>query len=236
MSDTVLLIRHMPGARQDRVAESLARRGYALEQVWVAEGQPLPEPDERHAGAVVYGGAQMASRVEEHDYLVRELAWIERWLGTGKPYLGICLGGQMLARAAGARVAPHAEGLTEIGYVPIAPSERAPDFVPRGLGVYHWHREGFELPAGAELLARGPVFENQAFRLGATAYGLQYHPEVTLEMMEAWMAEAADMLTLPGAHSAEVQRADAERHHGPLGAWLEGFLERWIGQRVAQPA
>lgn len=236
MTDTVLLVRHMPGERQDRVAESLIRRGYALEQVWVAEGQPLPEPEPRHAGAVVYGGAQMASRVEEHGYLVDELSWIERWVGAGKPYLGICLGAQMLARAAGARVAPHAEGLSEIGYVPIAPSDAAPGFVPAGLSVYHWHSEGFELPAGGELLARGQVFENQAFRLGERVYGLQYHPEVTLEMMEAWMTEAADMLSRPGAHPAEVQRADAARHHGRLGDWLEGFLDGWIGRRAPQPA
>lgn len=236
MSDTVLLVRHMPGERRDRVADSLVRRGYRLEQVWVAEGQPLPAPEARHAGAVVYGGAQMASRPEEHDYLLAELRWIDRWIGAGKPYLGICLGAQMLARAAGARVASHAEGLSEIGYVPIAPSENAPDFVPRGLGVYHWHCEGFELPSGAELLARGSVFENQAFRLGPDAYGLQYHPEVTLEMMESWMAEAAHMLSLPGAHPAETQRSDAARHHGPLGEWLEAFLERWIGRRTPQPA
>ncbi|MEX0759285.1 MAG: glutamine amidotransferase, partial [Tistlia sp.] len=207
MSDTVVLVRHMPGERQDRVAESLARRGYRLETVWVADGQPLPEPEARHAGAVVYGGAQMASQSDRYDYLTAELRWIERWLAADKSYLGICLGAQMLARAAGARVAPHPGGLSEIGYVPIAPTAGRPDFVPPGLSVYHWHSEGFELPAGAELLARGPVFENQAFHLGAGSYGLQYHPEVTLEMMESWMAEAAHMLSLPGAHPAEVQRA-----------------------------
>ncbi len=236
MSRKVLLVRHMPGERQDRVASSLRERGFELEQVWVAEGETLPEPDERHAGAVVYGGAQMASRVEEHDYLLRELDWIERWLAADKPYLGICLGAQMLARSAGAAVGPHDSGLSEIGYVPIAASERAPGFVPPGLNVYHWHSEGFSVPAGGELLARGELFENQAFRLGPRAYGLQFHPEVTLEMMEAWMAEAPDMLALPGAHAPDDQRAAAQRHHEPLGDWLEDFLEDWIGRRGARPA
>lgn len=142
----------------------------------------------------------------------------------------------MLARAAGARVGEHVEGLSEIGYVPISPSARAQDFVPQGLNVYQWHREGFDLPTGGELLAQGPVFENQAFRLGQHSVGLQFHPEVTREMMEAWFQEAPDMLSLPGAHSAETQRTDAERHHRPLGEWLERFLDGWIGRRIAQPA
>lgn len=235
MTDTVLLVRHMPGARQDRIADSLLRRGFRLQQVWLAEGDSLPEPDERYAAAVVYGGAQMASRVEEHDYLVAELAWIERWLAAGKSYLGICLGAQMLARACGATVGPHPEGLSEIGYVPIGPSGDTP-LVPEGLSVYQWHREGFTVPRGGELLARGAVFENQAFRLDGNAYGLQFHPEVTLEMMQLWLTEAADMLELPGAQAAEAQLAGAARHHEPLGEWLEGFLDRWIARREPQPA
>ena len=113
----------------------------------------------------------------------------------------------------------------------ILPTLRGRDVFPEPIHGYHWHSEGFDLPDGAELLAMGRVFENQAFRLNASTYGLQFHPEVTLEMMQSWMEEAAQCLAHPGAHSRARQTSDAERYHEPLGLWLEGFLDRWIEGR-----
>jgi len=231
MPRTALLIRHTQNERDDRVAQALSNRGYALDQRFVAKGDPLPALDEGHALCVAYGGPQMASQAEETDYLAAELRWLDAWIGAERPFLGICLGAQMLARSQGARVATHHEGLHEIGYVEVHPTPRGREVVPEPLHVYHWHSEGFELPAGAELLASGRVFENQAFRLNARTYGLQFHPEVTPEMMLSWMDEAGHMLSLPGAQDREAQLAGAARHHEPLGSWLERFLDRWIEGR-----
>ncbi len=230
MSDTVLLVRHMPGERDDQVQQELQRRGFRLETCWVAEGQSLPEPDGRFAATVVYGGSQMASRLDEHDYLRRELAWIERWLAGGRPFLGLCLGGQLLAQALGARVAPHADGLAEIGFFPLAATEEGRGLFPETLSVYQWHREGFELPQGARLLARGETFPNQAFSFGSHAFGLQFHPEITRAMMLSWLKQAAHMLQEPGAHSRTRQLADARQHHRRLGDWLRDFLDHWLPQ------
>ena len=83
-------------------------------------------------------------------------------------------------------VAPHRHGLMEIGFVAVENSGPSP-FLPEGLQVYHWHKEGFELPARGELLLRGRTFPNQAFRLGPKIYGLQFHPEVTIGQMGLWM-------------------------------------------------
>lgn len=226
--DTVLLVRHMPGERDDRMARELRGRGYRLETCWVAEGQPLPAPDARFAAAVVYGGSQMASEAEAIAYLSEELRWIGRWLESGRPYLGICLGAQMLARALGAKVEKHPEGLSEIGYVEVTPTAAGRAVIPHGLNVYHWHREGFELPAGCELLATGAVFPNQAFRLDGQVFGLQFHPEVTLEMMASWMDKAGHMLAEPGAQPRAQQLAAARRYHEPLGAWLTRFIDTWL--------
>ncbi len=228
---TALLIRHTQHERDDRVARALAARGYDLDQRFVARGEPLPHLDEGHALCVVYGGPQMASEAEQVDYLAQELRWIDAWVGAGRPYLGICLGAQMLARSQGARVERHREGLHEIGYAEVTPTPRGREVLPEPMHVYHWHSEGFELPAGAELLATGRMFENQAFRLDGRVYGLQFHPEVTREMMLSWMDEAEEGLARPGAQSREAQIAGAARHHAPLGRWLEGFLDRWTAGR-----
>ncbi len=231
MTRQAVLIRHTKSERDDRVARALAARGFALDQRFVALGDPFPALDEGHAVCVVYGGPQMASAAEETDYLSEELRWIDGWVASERPFLGICLGAQMLARSQGAQVAPHREGLHEIGYVEVHPTPRGREVLDAPLHVYHWHTEGFALPAGAELLATGRTFENQAFRLNARTYGLQFHPEVTLEMMAHWMDEAGHMLSWPGAQAREVQLSHAERHHEPLGVWLEGFLDRLLDGR-----
>jgi len=219
----------MPGERNDRVARSLSQRGYDLDQVWVAEGQTLPASANGHFGAVIYGGSQMVSQIEDIDYLKAERDWLARWLCSDRPVLGICLGAQMIANTLGAPVAPHADGVAEIGYVDIAPTQAGRDVISEPMAVYHWHHEGFALPRGAELLASGSVFENQAFRYGSSAYGLQFHPEVTREMMNAWLEKAVESLQKPGAQSREAQLAAADLHHRNGGLWLEGFLDRWLG-------
>ena len=108
------------------------------------------------------------------DFIKREIDWIGVPLKENKPFLGICLGGQMLARHLGGRVDFHGEGHVEVGYYPIRPTlegraicEVWPDH------VYQWHREGFDLPPGATLLAEGDTFPVQAFRQGEHAYA---HP------------------------------------------------------------
>ncbi|MGO1117977.1 glutamine amidotransferase-related protein [Rhodovibrionaceae bacterium A322] len=228
MAEKILLVRHMKGERQDRLSVDLRARGYETDGRWVAEGDKLPDVDEGHTAAVIYGGSQMASQAEEIDYLRDELAWIKKWVDHGKPLLGICLGGQMLAKAYGGSVARHPDGLSEIGYVPVTPVNGGKELIPEGLQVYQWHKEGFSLPEGAELLAKGEVYPNQAFRLGPKAFGLQYHPEVTLDMMDNWVAEAGYMLEEKGAQDWPRQQRDRQRYHEPLGDWLDGFLGHWL--------
>ena len=232
MSATVILIDHPVGQRDDRASRILTERGYRIEWCCPGKGEALPEPGPGQVGAIVYGGAESANDDATKPYLRTELDWIERWLETGKPFLGICLGGQMLARVLGARVDPHPEAFDEIGYVPIETAAGADGFLDGISHVYHWHHEGFTVPAGAELLATGPVFPNQAYRYGRNAYGLQFHPEVTVPVMSRWMKEAGHMLAYPNAQPRERQLADAERYDAPLEAWLERFLDDWLAEEA----
>ena len=228
MKQTIILIDHPVSQRDDRASVRLAEMGYAVEWCCPGKGEALPDPAGEHVAAVVYGGVESVNDGAEKPHIAAELKWIEGWMKTGKPYLGICLGAQLLARTLGARVAPHPEGLHEIGYVPVNPMPAA-DGLAAGLShVYHWHTEGFEVPAGAELLFEGPVFPNQAFQYGGNAYGLQFHPEVTVAGMSRWMREAAHMLTAPNAHPRDRQLADAAKYDAPLADWLNRFLDRWI--------
>jgi GMP synthase (glutamine-hydrolysing) len=94
--------------------------------------------------------------------------------------------------------------------------------------VYHWHNEGFEVPDCAELLATGPVFPNQAFRYGDKAYGIQFHPEVSRDMMQRWIIEAAHMLREPGAQTGEEQLAGCDRFDAEIESWLRKFLSNWL--------
>ncbi|NJN04745.1 MAG: C26 family cysteine hydrolase domain-containing family [Leptolyngbyaceae cyanobacterium SL_1_1] len=163
-------------------------------------------------------------------FIQQELGLISQALTEQTPFLGICLGAQLLARTLGARVSPHPQGIREIGYYSITPAATADPYFHQPMRVYHWHKEGFELPAGATLLAQGETFANQAFRYGSTAFGLQFHPEITADMIDTWTTNAADQLVLPGAQTRE-QHLELHAHHSQaVQSWLEQFLTQWLGE------
>ena len=234
MSGTILFVTHSEW-REARVAPMLQARGYAVERRCPARGDRLPDDTAGYAGTVVFGGAQSANDGPTTPFIQHEIDWIGDYVAGGGRYLGICLGGQLLARAYGARVARHPHGVNEIGYYPLRPTAAGQALFPAGLHVYHWHQEGFELPDRAELLATGEAFPNQAFRLGQRAFGLQFHPEVRPADARSWFEVAADHLARPGAQSREQQEAGFVRHDPPLEAWLDGFLQHWLEQDVIRP-
>jgi GMP synthase (glutamine-hydrolysing) len=211
-----------------RLGDKLEARGYSLDVRCPLVGDPLPPSMDDHAGAVILGGPMSANDDGALPGLRAELDWIPIALTSCRPLLGICLGAQLLARTLGARVAPHPHGLVEIGYSEIHPTAAGGQLFPEPLHVYHWHREGFELPADTVLLAAGERFPNQAFRYDATAFGIQFHPEVTHAMMEQWMVRAADRLTLPGAQQPNQQRNGHNRHDKSFESWLDRFLDCWL--------
>lgn len=229
MSGRIILIDHPGGNhRDDRLSGRLAALGYKLEWSCPGNGDPLPRPDGEHLAAVVYGGPESANDDGKLDYIGREIEWVGDWVTTGKPFLGICLGGQILARALGAKVNPHPDALCEIGYRPVTETEAGNGFVDGISHVYHWHREGFDLADRVQPLAMGEDFANQAFRCDSRCFGIQFHPEVTPSIMERWITEAGHMLAEHGAHPAARQREDAERHDKPLGLWLNRFIADWL--------
>jgi GMP synthase (glutamine-hydrolysing) len=221
------LLVHHGVDREERVEPMLAAKGHAVDWLRPPAGDRLPADTGRYAGVVVFGGAMHVEHAPELPWLQEEIGWIADHVAGGGALLGICLGSQLLAHAMGGRVGPHPEGMTQIGYFPVHATPAGAGLFPDPpLEVYHWHEQGFELPAGAELLATGADFPNQAFRSGR-CYGLQFHPEVTPRILRRWLDDGAHHLTRPGARSLERQLADCERCNDRLEAWLDAFLDHW---------
>jgi GMP synthase (glutamine-hydrolysing) len=226
MLQSILIVLHQESSTAGRIGHALVKRGYALDVRRPRYGDPLPRTMAEHAGAIIFGGPMSAN--DEADFIRSEIDWTAIALKEGKPLLGICLGAQMLARQFGGRVYPHADGHAEIGYYPIRPT-------PCGLAVcdpwpeqvYQWHREGFDLPRGAELLAEGDTFPVQAFRAG-TGYGLQFHPDVTHAMMCRWTVRGHERLMMPNAKPRVAHFADRAVYDPAGRAWLEAFLNHWL--------
>jgi GMP synthase (glutamine-hydrolysing) len=225
----VLIVLHQEHSSPGRVGQALQRLGYPLDVRRPRFGDPLPDTMDAHAGAVIFGGPQSAN--DEEEFVRREIDWIGVPLRDRKPYLGICLGAQMMARHLGSRVFPHPQGHAEIGYYPIRPTTAGLGLVsPWPDHVYQWHREGFELPADAELLAEGDAFNVQAFRYG-TGFALQFHPEVTHAMMCKWTVRGHARLELPNAKSRAQHFADRPVYDLASRNWLAAFIDRWIKLR-----
>lgn len=231
-SPSILVIVHQESSDPGRIGEKLRGLGYQLDIRRPCLGQDLPADMNQHAGCVVFGGPMSAN--DDHlDFIRRELDFIPKAVASGKPYLGVCLGAQLLARAGGATVAPHRDGWHEIGYYPVKPTPKGRDLFPDQLHIFQWHGEGFDLPRGAVRLASTGWYPNQAMRIGNATYGLQFHPEVTQAMMERWARSAGHRLVLPGAQARDQMRANCARYDAGVAAWLDGFLKRWLESGVA---
>ena len=230
----IVLVTHSERANPGKVREALHARGCETEVCHVAGGAALPSMNggrlQGYDGAVVFGGPMSACDVDEHAFLREETEWIAAQLAADAPILGVCLGAQIMARALGGRVYPHPDGLCEVGYQPLQPAKADCALFPSPLHVFHWHREGFDLPPGAELLARGVIFENQAFSHGARAFGVQFHPEMTPVTHERWLTnpKAQKYFKLPEVPSADRQRSDAPRYDPAVHRWLDRFLDLWL--------
>ena len=228
-----LLVKHS-SSREDRIKRQLVERGVHVTWVCPVDGDRLPADDGSYDLVVVYGGPQSAN--DGSPWMREELDWIRRWVEDGGLFLGLCLGAQLLARALGARVGPHPQGGHEVGYRRVCATPAGAGMFPPELNVYQWHKEGFEIPPGAVLLARGDDFPNQAFRYGERAYGLQFHPEVDREAVRSWSEPGEHLRTDRGAHTPERQIADSDRYDATVAVWSARFLERYILSQIEGPA
>jgi GMP synthase (glutamine-hydrolysing) len=204
----VLSITHGPSVPGGVFDEAVEAGGNRLER-WVVPDGGSPEPAGSYDAVMVFGGSQHPDEDARFAWLRHEEAFLQDVLAAEVPVFGVCLGAQMLARAAGASIGPASR--PEIGWHEIVLTEPgAADPIlgalPPSPTVFQWHHYAFDLPPNAVALAESPVCL-QSFRVdGLPAWGIQFHAEVTGEMLSAWIEEDSQDLPMP----PEELRAESE--------------------------
>ena len=223
---TAVVLQHTPTEGLERVATLLAARGIGVETIAVYDGAPVPDDVAADRPLIVMGGPMGVGDAgnPKFPFLPQEIALLRKLLARQAPVLGICLGSQLLAAAAGARVYPNMRPGTdgkpaparEVGWGAIDlhnVNEPALAGLPAQPLVLHWHGDTYDLPPGAVHLASTPVCRHQAFRIGR-AFGLQFHPELERETIAVWVREDADYVRgALGPDGGARILADTERHH-----------------------
>jgi GMP synthase-like glutamine amidotransferase len=197
------------------------------------QGDPVPASSEPFAGLAFMGGPMSAN--DELPWTQPVLALMRDAVSRQVPVIGHCLGGQMLARALGARV--KANPVKEIGWNPVRvddnPTARKwfgedlKDFV-----TFQWHGETFAIPRGAQRILTGPYCENQAYVYDDRHLGLQCHVEMTPEMIESWLAsgarEIAENRSSPAVQPPGEISGEMRQRLPSLSANAERLYRRWI--------
>jgi GMP synthase (glutamine-hydrolysing) len=211
----LLCLRHEEPDHLGTAAEVFAASGIDVRYADLWRGARLPDPGEV-AGVVVLGGVMNVDQTTDYPFLLPERDFLQAAVAADVPLLGICLGGQLLARTLGAPVG--AADVRETGFYPLHPTDGAsgdPLFAcfRDGDRMFQWHEDAFELPAGASLLLSGEGVPNQAFRTGERAWGVQFHPEVTPELLDAWLdATPEEELAERWGRTRADLRAEADRY------------------------
>ena len=213
----LLVLQHVPWESPHRVLDAFP--GVPITHVNPLDGgAALPDPTAVR-GAVIMGGPMSVNDGAMHPGLNAEVHWVRRALAAGTPMLGICLGSQLIARAAGAPVAPGAR--KEIGWLPVEIADPGDPVIgplaPMTVAL-HWHGEAFPLPDGAIALARSALTPVQAYRLG-NAWGVLFHPEADEALVDEWLAEPsmrAEADAVLGPDAGTALRLGARRHAADL--------------------
>jgi GMP synthase (glutamine-hydrolysing) len=225
-----IVFSHLPFEDLGSLEPELERRGFTIRSIDVPTVRfPLPDAEDCDL-LIVMGGPIGAYDSGDYPFLTGEIESIRRRLTARKPTLGICLGAQLMAAALGARVYPGGRG-AEIGWFPVLPAGPRPDwFAPllaKDLRMFHWHGDTFDLPAGAQPLARTELYENQAFAIENYALALQFHPEVTESGLERWYVGHACELRQKAVPVKRL-RAEAQKYAPKLLNAATSFWKLWL--------
>ena len=202
-----LVVQHVAPEPAFAIADALLGAGVEIDTCQVFAGDRMPKDSSGFDGLVIMGGPMSAASDQGFPTRPGEIALITDALRREIPVLGVCLGAQLLAVAGGGSVFPGPSG-PEVGWGPVDLAGECADDrlfagLPETLTVMHWHGDTFDLPDGAVRLFGNSIYPNQGFRLGPSAWGMQFHLEVTAAAVEGFLtAFAADAEQTEGGADA----------------------------------
>ena len=156
---------------------------------------------------IIMGGAMSVNDEANFPWLKIEKRWLRRYLSMGKPAIGLCLGGQLIANALGAAVSRNEK--PELGWTEVRKTNHIPDTcfkVPAQFNVMQWHSETFEIPKGAIHLAENEVCRNQMYQIGKNVLGFQFHPEITAHSLALFLENDEDSPHFSDYHAHTKQQ------------------------------
>ena len=226
---TALFILHQQTSEAGDIANKLKIRGFNFEISRPSLGDSLPTNLNNYSAIVVFGGPMSAN--DNNEFMKKEIDWIGQVLQSEVPFLGICLGAQILVKYLGCKVEKNLNEFSEIGFYKIQPTENGIKMFQSQDVFYQFHTEGFELPSGCELLAKGDIFTNQAFKY-KNCYGLQFHPEVNIYLHLKWLflvlIKKPHILFKNGAQNIFYQLWLRIKYNNSISRWLDDFLDNYL--------
>ena len=208
----VVILEHVPNETAGTMLDFLVERNISYQVVRLyEEGFEFPAVSSIRS-LVVMGGPMNVYEEDKHPFLKRENLLIQEAIGQGIPYLGICLGAQLLAKALGASVYKAKE--PEVGWGQVWLSREAKQdslfstLTRAQLQVLQWHEDTFDLPKGSVLLASSPVVPHQAYRYQDRCYGFQFHLEINRPMLEDWFKNKPEAQTILSEYDAYKPQLD----------------------------
>ena len=228
----ILIIKHIDIEGPGTLGDFLESQGEAFRIVELGAGEKLPADPAALKAVVVLGGPMNVDEEDRFPFLKPENDFIRKVLKTGVPYLGLCLGSQLLAKAAGARVVKSP--VKEIGWYQVQLTDAGKqDPLFNGFReddpIYHWHGDMFQIPSNGHLLARAQGCPHQALKVGKNAYGLQFHVEITDRSIKEWCDEYCET-DLPGrsGHAISMMK-DYWKYKADFDAQAQRLYRNFLG-------
>jgi len=223
-----LVIQHLDIEPPALIGDTLEKVGHQLTTIHLDQGDLIPAATD-FDGIIIMGGPQSAN--DDTGYILAELAWLKKAIAADVPMLGICLGAQMIAKAAGADI--FTSPVRELGWFPVYHTDetvRDPLFrhMPETLAVFQWHGETFSFTDAMTAIAMHPDVSAQAFRLGKSQYGLQFHVEVNESIIKAWIDCGENECNYLGIDELRRLHRDTTLHLKSMQHFCKQMVHAWL--------
>jgi len=193
----ILILQHVASEGPGLIGDVALNKGYTLRTIRLYKGESVPRPPRSYSALVVMGGPMGVYDEELYPCISDELRLLEDAFKARVPVLGVCLGAQLMARAAGGAVVSGDKkeiGFYKLRLTPDGERDGLLLGLPEEFVVFQWHGDTFNVPDKALNLATSDAFPHQLLKVGTNSYGLQFHIEVTEAMVAAFLREGVDEL------------------------------------------